>query len=145
MKFNDKATVGEAGLKNGDLIYIAIDETKMGIHESSSGKKQITKEGHIVAQDIQKSLNQSGFRPGMLPLRSMKMHWTLNEFVALDEQFVYKVKAPEKGICEIVSVDTSSINDFQSYLRNYDFQIMRLVYSFSSLFIICWSLKQPLE
>eukprot|EP01036_Dinobryon_divergens_P035903 gene35903-46613_t len=98
----------------------------MGVHESSTGKKQITKDGHIVAQDVASSLKSNGFRPGMLPLRSMKMQWTLNEFVALDEQFVYKVKAPEKGICQLVSLDTGAVNDFQSYLRNFDFRVMRI-------------------
>lgn len=108
------------------MIFLNIDESKMGVHEASTGKKQITKDGHIIAQDIESSLKSSGFRPGMLPLRSMKMQWTLNEFVALDEQFVYKVKAPEKGICQLVSLDKGSVNDFQSYLRNFDFRVMRL-------------------
>eukprot|EP01035_Chromulina_nebulosa_P032614 gene32614-43576_t len=124
--YEDSRTVGQEGLKNGDMIYIQIDETKMGVHESSTGKKQITKDGHIVAQDVASSLKSNGFRPGMLPLRSMKMQWTLNEFVALDEQFVYKVKAPEKGICQLVSLDTGAVNDFQSYLRNFDFRVMRI-------------------
>jgi hypothetical protein len=133
LKFNDRATVHEAGLSNGDMIYLNIDETKMGVHEASSGKKLITKDGSIVAQDIQSTLKSTGFRPGMLPLRSMKMHWTLNEFIALDEQFVYKIKAPEKGICQLVSVDTGSIKDFQSYLRNFDFQVMRVGFLYGQI------------
>ena len=135
MVFENYRTVGQEGLKNGDMIYIQIDDTKMGVHESSTGKKQITKDGHIVAQDVASSLKSNGFRPGMLPLRSMKMQWTLNEFVALDEQFVYKVKAPEKGICQLVSLDTGAVNAFQSYLRNFDFRVMRFRYTIRYLHI----------
>lgn len=62
---------------------------------------------------------------GMLPLRSMKMQWTLNEFVSLDEQFQYKIKAPEKGICKLASIDSTAIEEFQNYMRNFDFRIMR--------------------
>ena len=115
-------------LGNGDMIYITVDENKTGIHEASSSRKKITKEGNIISQDISSVLNSSGFRPGMLPLRSMKMQWTLNEFVSLDEQFVYKIKAAEKGLCKLVSVNTSAINDFQNYMRNFDFRVMRLIF-----------------
>lgn len=65
----------------------------------------------------------------MLPLRKMKMQWTLNEFISLDEQFQYKVKSPDTGMCKKVSIDTASIQDFQNYMRNFDFRVMRYVFN----------------
>jgi nuclear protein localization family protein 4 len=124
--FRESTTVREAKLSNGHMIYLKIDESKMGVHEASLVSKKITKEGNIVQQDITSVLNSSGFRPGMLPLRSMKMHWTLNEFISLDEQFEFKIKHQEKPFCKLVSIDSSSINEFQNYLRNFDFRVMRL-------------------
>lgn len=56
------------------------------------------------SQDFSQYTEQKGFRPGKLPLRSMKMHWTLNEFMDLDEQFKYVLKAPEAAMCTKVSV-----------------------------------------
>ncbi len=117
--------IRDAKISNGHMLYLEIDESKMGVHESSSGKKQITKDGHIVSQDIHSALKSTGFRPGMLPLRSMKMQWTLNEFIALDEQFEFKIKAQEKSNCKLLSIDAASIKDFQNYMRNFDFQVMR--------------------
>ena len=122
--FSDETTISEAKLTNGHMIYAMVDETKVGAHEKSS-HKTILKDGTIAAQDIATVFNSSGFRPGMMPLRSMKMHWTLNEFMSLDEQFQYKIKSPESGMCKKVTVDKASIENFQSYMRNFDFRVMR--------------------
>lgn len=89
-----------------------------------------------MTSDVASVLNSNGFRPGMLPLRSMKMQWTLDEFLIIDNQFVYKVKAPEKGkgaICKEVSIDTSSITNFQSYMENFDFRVMRVAFLYGRI------------
>jgi nuclear protein localization protein 4 homolog len=126
--YNDNTTVAEAKLNNGHMIYAMLDESKMGVHEATSGGgKMIRKDGTIVAQDISTVFNSNGFRPGMLPLRNMKMRWTLNEFISLDEQFQFKIKAPDGGMCKKVSIDASSIENFQNYMRNFDFRVMRYV------------------
>ena len=78
--------MSSARLKNGDMIFATVDETVTGIHEQAKARRTITKEGNIVALDYISAAAQSGFRPGMMPLRDMKMQWTLNEFVSLDEQ-----------------------------------------------------------
>eukprot|EP01032_Pedospumella_encystans_P013179 gene13179-15190_t len=124
--YRDDQTVGQANLSNGHMIYAMVDMEKVSVHTASTGGKTIKKDGTIVTQDISTVFNSSGFRPGMLPLRNMKMHWTLNEFIALDEQFQYKVKSPETGMCKKVSIDTASIQDFQNYMRNFDFRVMRV-------------------
>ena len=56
------------------------------------------------------------------------MQWTLNEFVSLDEQFQYKIKAPEKGICKLASIDSTAVAEFQNYMRTFDFRVMRSVH-----------------
>jgi len=121
----DECLVRDTGLKNGDMIYTIADESKLGVHEASTSSKYITKDGKIVQQEAEVALKSTGFRPGMLPLRSMKMHWTLDEFVRMDEQFVYKVKAQEKSNCSLVSIDSNALSNFQSYMRTFDFHVMR--------------------
>jgi nuclear protein localization family protein 4 len=121
----DNQSILEAGLKNGDMIYTLVDDGKVGIHEASTLKKAITKDGRIVAQHADQAIQASGFRPGMLPLRSMKMNWTLDEFIRLDEQFVYKIKAQEKSNCSTLSVNADSLQNFQSYMRSYDYRVIR--------------------
>ena len=68
------------------MIFATVDESITGVHEQARAKRTITKEGNIVALDYISAAAHSGFRPGMMPLRDMKMQWTLNEFVSLDEQ-----------------------------------------------------------
>mmetsp|Transcript_22422 Transcript_22422/g.28296 ORF Transcript_22422/g.28296 Transcript_22422/m.28296 type:complete len:509 (+) Transcript_22422:85-1611(+) len=67
------------------------------------------------------------FRKGMLPLRDMKMSWTLKEFVAMDDQFNFKIqRQTERWVGPGgVSLDQDSANSFQSYLRTFAFQRQR--------------------
>jgi len=66
-----------------------------------------------------------GFRKGMLPLRDMKMQWTLNDFIALDSQFEFKMQRQEAAVCKQVSLDVPSINGFQSYMQTFQFRRKR--------------------
>lgn len=126
LPFPKDATIAGAKLTNGHMIYAFVDEEKSGAHESSSLKKSITKDGVIVNQPTTSALKSQAFRPGMLPLRSMKMQWTLNEFISLDEQFVYKVKHQEKSNCSVATIDSSALQKFQNYGRQLDFRTIRL-------------------
>jgi nuclear protein localization family protein 4 len=125
---SDDVTIAEAKLSNGHLLFADVDEFKVGAHEAHSGKKLISKDGHIMVQDADTAISNLGFRPGMLPLRSMKMQWTLKEFVNLDEQFVYKMKAQEKSFCPLASLNSSAIQEFQNYMRQFNFHIIRFVF-----------------
>lgn len=127
---SDDLTAREAGLRNGDMLYAEVDEEKVGAHEQSTGKKKIAKDGKIVIQDTESELQRTGFRPGMMALRDIKMKWTLAEFVSLDEKFTYKIKAQEKSICTKASTDGSAIDSFQNYVRSLDFRSIRYVYRF---------------
>jgi nuclear protein localization family protein 4 len=102
------STVASLGLVNGDMIYASVNESKTGVHESAKATSRFIKDGNIVAKEYAVG-SHNGFRPGMMALKSMKMQWTLNDFIALDEQFVYKPKQAEKAFCTQVSIDESSI------------------------------------
>jgi nuclear protein localization protein 4 homolog len=121
----DDLTVQAAGLEHGDMLFAVVDESKTGIHEHAVSGKRITKDGTIVTQEYSDVSNNKGFRPGMMPLRSMKMAWTLNEFVALDSQFEFKIKRQEAGICSKAVVDKAVIQDFQAYMMNFDYRKIR--------------------
>lgn len=135
----DEMTVREVGLRNGDMLYADVDEAKIGAHEQTTLKKKITKDGQIMVQDVSAELQQNGFRPGMLPLRDMKMKWTLAEFMSLDSQFTYKISAQEKSICTLATLDSSSVNAFQSYMRRLDFRSIRLLPSKVYTIIACFT------
>jgi len=153
---NETSTLKAAGIKHGDMLYITVNEEKTGIHEAAaSSLKKITKDGTIVAQgiliyslvimlltlltlfiDYSSIASSNGFRPGMMPLRSMKMHWTLNEFVELDSQFQYKIsKQPtgQPGFCSKVAVDAKSLESFINYLYTFDFRCMRIGYLYGTV------------
>lgn len=99
-------------------------------HESNSRvnmKRVIDSDGSIklVPTDQAASSQDKGFRKGMMALRDIKKAWTLNEFVALDSQFEFKLKRQEESICRQVSLDVPSISDFQAYLQRFAFQRKR--------------------
>lgn len=121
----DDLTVQQAGLSHGDVLFATVDESKTAVHEQTTSGKRITKDGRIVAQEFSDLSNKKGFRPGMMPLRSMKMAWTLNEFVALDQQFEFKIKRQEQPICSKAVVDKSVVQDFQAYMMNFDYRKIR--------------------
>lgn len=120
-------TVGSLGLKNGDLIYATVNEEKTGVHENSKQTRLITKDGNIVAKEYAVGTH-NGFRPGMMALKSMKMQWTLNDFIALDEQFVYKITNTKDSICTKATLDQDCVNSFISHMQAYDFKRTRVGY-----------------
>lgn len=110
------------------------DNNNQGSAEQKRGnnvkvRRTIGKDGNIVVhyEDAEED-GSKGFRKGMRALRDIKMAWTLNEFMELDSQYVFKIKAQKEAYCQGVSLDSSSCNKFQSYLRNFDFQRCRFAY-----------------
>ncbi len=98
-------------------------------------KRIINKDGSIslIADDANpdnNNNNKKSFRKGMLPLRDMKMSWTLKEFVAMDDQFNFKIQRQKESWVGKggVSLDQESANAFQSYLRTFAFQRQRMGY-----------------
>ena len=43
-------TVSQAGLSNGDQVYLLVDEEQTSVHEEGTAGKVISKEGNIVAK-----------------------------------------------------------------------------------------------
>ena len=98
-------------------------------------KRVIDKDGAIKlvpSNEVRNSGEDNGFRRGMMPLRDMKMAWTLNEFIAMDSQFVFKMARQEKSICSQVSLDSPSIADFQSYLQRFQFARKRFAFLYGT-------------
>jgi nuclear protein localization family protein 4 len=94
-------------------------------------KRVILPDGSIsLVHDPDFLTKDKSFRKGMLPLKSMKMQWTLQEFVAMDDQFVFKItRQQERWVGDGgVSLDQDSANAFQAYLRNFAFQRQRFGY-----------------
>ena len=156
--YNDPSlTLASLNLKHGSLIYCRVDPstcadvtpktdtsaaegstegTSDGAAASASNtnmKRIIDKDGSIKlvpSTEIRNDKDDRGFRKGMLPLRDMKMAWTLNEFVALDSQFTFKIKRQESAVCNQVSLDSPSVHGFQSYLQQFQFARKRIGYMY---------------
>jgi nuclear protein localization family protein 4 len=84
-------------------------------------RKTIGKDGSIQMVHAVTADEKKGFRKGMMPLRDMKMSWTLNDFIELDSQYEFKIKRQDEPTCKGVSLDTQSVADFQLYLRRFNF------------------------
>jgi nuclear protein localization protein 4 homolog len=98
---------------------------------TSNMKRVIDKDGSIrlvPSNEVRSAGEDKGFRRGMMPLRDIKMAWTLNEFVAMDSQFTFKIQRQEQAICKQVSLDTTSVNDFQAYLQRFQFSRKRFAF-----------------
>ena len=94
-------------------------------------KRIIDKDGQIKlvpSNEVRSLADDKGFRRGMMPLRDIKMAWTLSEFEAMDSQFVFKIKRQEQAICSQVSLDSPSIQNFQSYLQRFQFARKRFAF-----------------
>ena len=108
------------------MLHITVSEISPAGHENK--QKVITKDGEIVSKPYEEVLSKDGFRPGMLSLRSMKMQWTLNEYVELDSRFVYKLKKQDETIAKKVLLDSKSFEEFQGYMRTLDYRRIRIGY-----------------
>lgn len=136
-------SLASLNLKHGSMVYCRVNptsclegccyveqsETAAPVAQEANNagvnmKRVIDKDGQIKlvpSNEVRNTGDDKGFRRGMLPLRDIKMAWTLNEFVAMDSQFVFKMKRQDKSICSQVSLDSPSIANFQSYLQQFQF------------------------
>ncbi len=142
-------TLSEQGLKHGAMIHCRVDastcvdvsakqaaqddENPEAVEQKQSStcmRRVIDKDGSIklVHSDAPIVAEDRGFRSGMLPLRDIKKHWTLNEFVAMDEQYIFKMKRQPEAFSNGVTLDSPSVGDFQAYLRRFNFSRSRCGY-----------------
>ncbi|KAL7531492.1 hypothetical protein ACHAXR_004076 [Thalassiosira sp. AJA248-18] len=96
-------------------------------------KRIIDKDGSIKlvhAEGSSAADSSRGFRKGQLALRDMKMAWTLQEFTAMDDKYNFKIKRQDASFVGSggVHLESSAVNDFQSYLRRFQFQQQRFGY-----------------
>jgi len=133
-------TIGSQGLCHGSMIYARVDSESCvernvdadGTGNSiKSNRKMISKDGSIKVVDADAGKNS--FRKGTLALRDMKMAWTLNEFMAMDSQYEFKIKRQETSwVTGGVSLDTPSCDDFQRYLSQFQYRRSRFGYLYGS-------------
>ena len=104
------------------MLYVTVNEERT-VFRAGAPSRAITKDGTIVHKESEGS--EGGFRPGMMSLRSMKKHWTLTEFVEMDNKFVHKLKAQDTPYCTKVSLDVKCTTELQNYMRTLDYQRIR--------------------
>lgn len=154
----ESSTLASQGLRHGSMVYCKVDPSTCADNTTTAAadagaaadtgaaaaseptmmqnmRRIIDKDGSIkmVHDDsIKRDATERGFRKGMLPLRDIKMHWTLNEFCAMDDQYNFKIQRQDKSFVVqgggTVSLETTAANDFQSYLRRFQFQRQQFGY-----------------
>ncbi|CAB9507166.1 NPL4-like protein 2 [Seminavis robusta] len=141
---NTTQTLAEQKLRHGSMVHCRVDagscaEVKVMLdaneaNEAPSGsgghmKRVIDKDGAIkLVPATEAAGGDKGFRKGMLPLRDMKMAWRLDEFIAMDSQYEFKIQRQPEAICKQVSLDSPSIGDFQAYCAQFAFQRKRMAF-----------------
>mmetsp|Transcript_15663 Transcript_15663/g.33071 ORF Transcript_15663/g.33071 Transcript_15663/m.33071 type:complete len:504 (+) Transcript_15663:63-1574(+) len=104
-----------------------------GVVTGGTTKRIVDKDGSIKlvhAEGASAVGADRGFRKGQLALRDMKMAWTLQEFTAMDDKYNFKIKRQDASFVGSggVHLESSAVNDFQSYLRRFQFQQQRFGY-----------------
>ena len=139
-------TLEECQLKHGSMVYCSVEESTVTVAANNNNnsnnnnggdqvtvKKVIQKDGSIVTTYEEGAGSKNGFRAGMRSLRDIKMSWTLNEFMAMDAQYEFKISPQKESHCTGgVSLESNAVNSFQSYLRTFDFKKSRLAYLYGT-------------
>jgi len=115
---DEGASLGALNIRHGTMLYAQIPKTASVVSEVG-GKKII--DGKIVSKTYADRAQTEGFRPGLMALRSMKMHWTLSDFSALDAQYTYTMKGKQPANCRGVSLYASACDMFQRYAKSMAF------------------------
>ena len=115
---DDEATLGALKIRHGSMLFAQLPKTAKVVSKTS-GRKIVN--GHVVAATYDDRSKHEGFRPGLMALRSMKMHWTLRDFNDLDSKYTFTVKGKQDVSCVGVSVMTNACDGFQKYAQSMAF------------------------
>ncbi len=124
----DPASAATDTVASGNIDTTSSEPGAAAATDPKHMKRIIKPDGSIeLVHDENAKTDSKSFRKGMLPLRDMKMSWTLAEFVSMDNQFVFKISQQKERWVgkDGVSLDQNSANAFQSYLRTFAFQRQR--------------------
>ena len=113
-------TLRSLKLRHGSMLYIAFDTAKVNVLEQST-KRVIAEDGSLVAATSSDSSDRNAVRPGLMSLRSRKLHWTMDELMQIEAGYTFKIQRQDKAICQGVSLDRDMCNDFQQYVRQLGF------------------------
>jgi len=121
---------------NGTMLYCFVTGTSTCpglIAPTLPTKRIINKDGDIEAMNYDDSIKGDAWRPGMLPLRAMKKHWTIGEFMDMDDSFNFKIKGAGESMCGIANINSMELDSFQSYLRAFDFGVCRMGFLYGTV------------
>lgn len=151
-KLNESLPLSSQGITHGSMVYCRVDSSscieinktlsndnkqKNKPNASESMTRRVVKpDGSIELKYVDPCLMASGkergFRPGMLPLRDIKKAWTMNDFIAMDEKYTFKIKRQDVSWTS-VSLDSSSCQDFYRYLSLFEFKRHRFGYLYGTV------------
>lgn len=115
----DHATLGSLGLGHGDMLQLDYDASIAAV--TASGSRVVAPDGKLVSQASTADREKQAFRPGLMRLRDMKMHWTLTEMTEMAAQYEFKIKRQEASWCKGVQAFGAALDAFQNYLRVFSF------------------------
>ena len=88
-------------LKHCDILYIKFnteEATKSILAQAApSQRKSIAEDGSIVSKNTTKG-EANAVRPGLMSLRSRKLHWTMDELMQLEANYTFKIQR-QKNLC----------------------------------------------
>lgn len=136
-------TLKEQKLENGSMVHCRVDASTC-LESSNSNDKAHVKTRRIIDKDgsiklvdsVSPTENTNGFRKGMLPLKDIKKHWTLNEFIAMDNQYNFKIQRQKESWIESkggLSIESTAAIDFQNCLTSFQFKRSRFGYLYGTV------------
>ena len=144
MPLDASVPLAKYGIKaNGDVVHLRIDAHADALIAGPAmvTKKKIGADGSIVAVQYEEAQAERGFRPGMPRLRDMKKTWTLQEFVEMNEQFVYRFEKPKEGeadegrkseMCFGAHVHSGCMMDFTTAMQQVGWNQCRVAYLYGT-------------
>ena len=128
MILDDSLTLKQCGFSHGTLLFLDSSKLTTSVAPLSGTKnKSIDATGNIV---LSKTSDPAAFRPGLLSLRSQKMHWTLTEMTELENNYTFIIKGKEPIYCESTTLDHESAEKFQNYCNSFGFKRPRAAFMF---------------